>query len=311
MTDQAVEQSSPESRLMALLDAEEVPQGEEQQEQDSPPETQEAETSTEPEAEAQPEPRKLRLKWNDQEIEKDENEVISLAQQGFDYTTKTQRLAEERKQVESQAQAVKAQEQQIQEQAKLQSALIKDYAKVTNIDEQLAQYDGVNWGQLSQQDPSQAQTLFFQYTQLRDKRNQLAQELGQKQTQLHQQHQSRYQEMLVKGQEQLQRDIPGWGPDKASEVREFAKSLGYTEAEMNQIVDPRVVKALYKASQLEKLNQSKPSVESKVANKPPVVKPGSRDPKASVNSQITQVRVALKKTGRSEHAAKLIESMLK
>ena len=279
MSDQDVVQS-PDERMMALLGAEE-PVAEQLEE------TQETETP-EPEAEAQPEVRTLKLKWNNEEIEKPEDEVINLAQQGFDYTQKAQKLADERRAIESQAQAIKAQEQQIQEQAKLQSALIKDYAKVTSIDEQLAQYDGVNWGQLSQENPSQAQTLFFQYTQLRDRRNQLAQELNQKQAQLHQQHQSKYQEMLIKGQEQLSRDIPGWGPEKVSEVREFAKSIGYTEAEISQIVDPRVVKALYKASQLEKLNQAKPAVENKVANKPPVVKPGSRDPKASVNSQLNQ-----------------------
>jgi hypothetical protein len=303
MSDQDVSQS-PDERMMALLGAEEPTQEQEV--------TQEPQETEAPQADSQEQPpRKLKLKWNEQEIEKEETEVIELAQQGFDYTQKTQKLAEERRSIESQAQAVKAQEQQIKEQASFQAALIKDIAKVTSVDEQLAEYDKVNWAQLTDQDPSYAQKLFFQYTQLRDRRNTMVQELNQKQTQMQQQHQSKIKEMLAKGYEQLQRDIPGWNDEKASEVRSFAKSIGFSEHEISQITDPKVVKALYNASQYEKLQSSKPTVANKVADKPPVVKPGSRDPKASQNSQSAQLKQELRKTGKSDVAAKLIEQMLK
>lgn len=305
MDDQATEQSVAE-RMIAALDAEE---GILNQQETQEPETQE-EVVEEQEAEAQPEPRKLKLKWNDQEIEKDEEEVISLAQQGFDYTQKTQKLSEERKAIESQAQAIKAQEQAVKEQAEIQAALIKEYAKVTALDEQLADYDKVDWSALTSSDPSRAQILFMQYTQLKDKRGSLINEMSQKQNALQRQQHQRMQEMIAKGQEQLQKDIPGWGVEKATEVRDFLKGLGFNETEISQINDPRLVKAFYDASQMKNLQSNKPQVTNKVANKPPVVKPGSRDPKAAQNSETTKLRQELRKTGGEKFAAALIEKML-
>lgn len=308
MSDQALEQS-PEERMIALLGKEEEQETEVQQE---PTEAQEttSEAETETEAEAQPESRKLKLKWNGEEVEKDESEVVELAQKGFDYTQKTQTLAEERKVIEERNQAIKAQEEQIKHQTEIQQALIKDIAKVTSVDEQLAEYDKVNWTQLTDQDPAYAQKLFFQYTQLRDRKNSMVQELNQKASYLKQQQQSRFEEMLQKGREVLNKDLPGWNTDKFPDIKEAAKSLGYQDSELAGVTDPRVFKALYEVAQYRKLQSSKPQIDNKVAGKPPVVKPGSRDTKAAVNSKYAADRQALKKTGDSNIAARLIEQML-
>lgn len=308
MSDQALEQS-PEERMIALLGAEEQQESEEQQE---PTEAQEStsDADTDTEAEAQPEPRKLKLKWNGEEVEKDESEVVELAQKGYDYTQKTQTLAEERKAIDERNQAIKAQEAQIKEQYEIQQALIKDVSKVTAIDEQLAEYDKVNWSQLTDQDPSYAQKLFFQYTQLRDRKNAMVNELNQKASYIRQQQQSKQQELLQKGRETLNRDLPGWNTDKFPDIKEAAKTLGYQDNELAEVTDPRIFKALYEVAQYRKLQSSKSLVENKVSGKPPVVKPGSKDTKAAANSRYAADREALRKTGDSNIAAKLIERML-
>jgi hypothetical protein len=311
MSDQAQEQS-PQERMIALLGAEENQEAlidapvEAQADEQNP----EVQAESETEAEAQPETRKLKLKWNGEEVEKDESEVVELAQKGFDYTQKTQTLAEERKVIDERNQAIKAQEEQIKHQTEIQQALIKDIAKVTSIDEQLAEYDKVNWSQLTDQDPAYAQKAFMQYTALRDRKNSMVQELNQKASYLKQQQQSRYEEMLNKGREALNKDLPGWNTDKFPDIKEAAKSLGYQDNELAGVTDPRVFKALYEVAQYRKLQSSKSQMENKVAGKPPVVKPGSRDTKATANNKYATDRQALKKTGDANLAAKLIEQML-
>jgi len=108
-TDQAETPQSPESRIMALLPEVEDDVAPEPPAEAEADEQTESESEPEQEAEAQPQPTKLKLKWNGEEVEKDLDEVVALAQQGHDYTQKTQKLADERKAVEEQTQAIKAQ----------------------------------------------------------------------------------------------------------------------------------------------------------------------------------------------------------
>lgn len=307
MSDQAQEQS-PQERMIALLGEEETQQEQETTEAQEQESTSEGESETE--AEAQPEPRKLKLKWNGEEVEKDESEVVELAQKGFDYTQKTQSLADERKAIEARDQAVKAQEQAFQEQAKIQQALIKEVGQVQSIDEQIAQFNTIDWNQLTDTDPVQAQKLFFQYTQLTNKRNGLIQEVQAKHQNLTRQQQLRQQEILAKGQEELQRDIPGWNQEKVSEIREAAKKYGASEDQLSKVAEPWIIKALHDAAQFKKLQSSKSQMENKVAGKPPVVKPGSKDTKAAANSKYATDRQALRKSGDQNIAVKLIEQML-
>jgi hypothetical protein len=51
-------------------------------------------------------------------------------------------------------------------------------------------------------------------------------------------------------------------------------------------------------------------VQKKVAAASPVVKPGAKDSKNAAQAGIKKVREELHRTGKSEHAAKLIERML-
>src|SRR5210317_736589 len=120
MSDQAIEQS-PQSRLEAMLgdiqddaamqieeetvevEAEaEEPTDVEEEVEDSEDEEPETEDEVEDEDSDEEQPvQSVKLKVNGEEIEKPIDEIVALAQQGLDYTKKTQEVAEERKAVET------------------------------------------------------------------------------------------------------------------------------------------------------------------------------------------------------------------
>jgi hypothetical protein len=327
MSDQVAEQS-PQSRLEAMLGDDIVtdvkPTEVQEEEKEQPPLEAEAETSeTEEEAteespddqaeeEEQSEdevPAILKLKVNGEEIEKPIDEVVALAQQGLDYTQKTQQVAEQRKELEDYAKSIKAQEEIFKQEVELQNVLINEVAQITALDQKLAAYQNVNWQQLSDNDFVEAQKLFFTYNQLQQDRNQLVsqfeakkQEVVQKQTQL-------LSEKIAKGKEILAKEIPNWSPETNQALLSTGKEYGFSDAELNAIVDPRHVKVLHDAMQWRKLQQNS-TVKNKISNAKPVVKPGAKDSKAEANSNHRQLRDSLRKTGKADLAQKLIENMI-
>ena len=329
MSDQVAEQS-PQSRLETMLGdsiESDVKPPELQDEEEQTPLEAEAEETTdevETEEEATEEsddqdeeeeqskdevPAILKLKVNGEDVEKPLDEVVALAQQGLDYTQKTQQVAEQRKELEAYAQQIQMQEQAFQEQMQLNNVLIEDVAKITSLDQQLNQYANVNWQQLSDNDFVEAQKLFFTYNQLQQERSQLVSQFEAKKQQVVQKQTQLMSEKIAKGKEILAKEIPNWSPETNQALLSTGKDYGFSDAELNSIVDPRHVKVLHDAMQWRKLQQNS-TVKKKVSSAKPVVKPGSKDTKAEANSNHRQLREQLRKTGKSDAAQKLIENML-
>jgi hypothetical protein len=272
--------------------------------------TEEPDEEVEEEEQSQDEvPAILKLKVNGEDVEKPLDEVVALAQQGLDYTQKTQQVAEQRKELEAYAESIKAQEQAFQEQMQLNNVLIEDVAKITSLDQQLNQYANVNWQQLSDNDFVEAQKLFFTYNQLQQERSQLVSQFEAKKQQVVQKQTQLMSEKIAKGKEILAKEIPNWSPETNQALLSTGKDYGFSDAELNSIVDPRHVKVLHDAMQWRKLQQNS-TVKKKVSSAKPVVKPGSKDTKAEANSNHRQLREQLRKTGKSDAAQKLIENML-
>jgi len=328
MSDQVPEQS-PQSRLEAMLgdsiESDVITPEVQEEEKEQPPLEAEAEATEEVESEEATEepdeeveeeeqsqdevPAILKLKVNGEDVEKPLDEVVALAQQGLDYTQKTQQVAEQRKELEAYAESIKAQEQAFQEQMQLNNVLIEDVAKITSLDQQLNQYANVNWQQLSDNDFVEAQKLFFTYNQLQTERSQLVSQFEAKKQQVVQKQSQLMAEKIAKGKEVLAKEIPNWSPETNQALLSTGKDYGFSDAELNSIVDPRHVKVLHDAMQWRKLQQNS-VVKKKVSNAKPVVKPGSKDTKAEANSNHRQLRESLRRTGKSDAAQKLIENML-
>jgi hypothetical protein len=328
MSDQVPEQS-PQSRLEAMLgdsiESDVITPEVQEEEKEQPPleaeaeateEVESEEATDEPDEEVEEEeqsqdevPAILKLKVNGEDVEKPLDEVVALAQQGLDYTQKTQQVAEQRKELEAYAESIKAQEQAFQEQMQLNNVLIEDVAKITSLDQQLNQYANVNWQQLSDNDFVEAQKLFFTYNQLQQERSQLVSQFEAKKQQVVQKQTQLMSEKIAKGKEILAKEIPNWSPETNQALLSTGKDYGFSDAELNSIVDPRHVKVLHDAMQWRKLQQNS-TVKKKVSSAKPVVKPGSKDTKAEANSNHRQLREQLRKTGKSDAAQKLIENML-
>jgi hypothetical protein len=327
MSDQVAEQS-PQSRLETMLgdsiesdvkppelqdEEEQTPleaEAEATEEVESEEATDESDEEVEEEEQSQDEvPAILKLKVNGEDVEKPLDEVVALAQQGLDYTQKTQQVAEQRKELEAYAESIKAQEQAFQEQMQLNNVLIEDVAKITSLDQQLNQYANVNWQQLSDNDFVEAQKLFFTYNQLQQERSQLVSQFEAKKQQVVQKQTQLMSEKIAKGKEILAKEIPNWSPETNQALLSTGKDYGFSDAELNSIVDPRHVKVLHDAMQWRKLQQNS-TVKKKVSSAKPVVKPGSKDTKAEANSNHRNLREQLRKTGKSDAAQKLIENML-
>ena len=327
MSDQVAEQS-PQSRLETMLgdsiesdvkppelqeEEEQTPleaEAEDTEEVESEEATEEPDEEVEEEEQSQDEvPAILKLKVNGEDVEKPLDEVVALAQQGLDYTQKTQQVAEQRKELEAYAESIKAQEQAFQEQMQLNNVLIEDVAKITSLDQQLNQYANVNWQQLSDNDFVEAQKLFFTYNQLQQERSQLVSQFEAKKQQVVQKQTQLMSEKIAKGKEILAKEIPNWSPETNQALLSTGKDYGFSDAELNSIVDPRHVKVLHDAMQWRKLQQNS-TVKKKVSSAKPVVKPGSKDTKAEASSNHRNLREQLRKTGKSDAAQKLIENML-
>jgi hypothetical protein len=327
MSDQVPEQS-PQSRLETMLgdsiESDVIPPELQEEEEQTPleaeakatEEVESEEATDEPDEEVEEEeqsqdevPAILKLKVNGEDVEKPLDEVVALAQQGLDYTQKTQQVAEQRKELEAYAESIKAQEQAFQEQMQLNNVLIEDVAKITSLDQQLNQYANVNWQQLSDNDFVEAQKLFFTYNQLQTERSQLVSQFEAKKQQVVQKQSQLMAEKIAKGKEVLAKEIPNWSPETNQALLSTGKDYGFSDAELNSIVDPRHVKVLHDAMQWRKLQQNS-VVKKKVSNAKPVVKPGSKDTKAEANSNHRQLRESLRRTGKSDAAQKLIENML-
>jgi hypothetical protein len=332
MSDQALEQS-PQDKVMAMLDEvsddeilnqaleeqideqdpDEVDESESEESQETDDDSQDEEPETEeddePEDSENEQPKSLKLKVNGEELDKPIDEVIALAQQGLDYTKKTQEVAEQRKALEEYAQTVKVQEEVFMQQVQLQQALIGDVAQLTAVDKQLAAFNDVNWQELSDNDFVEAQKLFFTYNQLQQQRGQLATELEAKAQQIQQQQAAKMQEKIAQGKEILAKEIPNWSRETTQELMSVGKEYGFSDDELGTIIDPRHVKVLHDAMQWRKL-QKNSVAKNKVSQAKPVVKPGAKDTKQEATSANRQTREQLRKTGKADYAQKLIENMI-
>ena len=253
----------------------------------------------------------IKLKVNGEEIEKPLDEVVALAQQGLDYTKKTQEVAEKRKELESLENQIRMQEQQLQEQSMLNSELIQDVAKITALDQQLSEYQDVNWEELSDSDFVTAQKKFFTFNQLQQQRSNLVSQFESKRQEALNKQQQMVAEKVAKGREVLAKEIPNWSQETTQEIISIGREdYGFTDAELNAIIDPRHVRVLHDAMQWRKLKSKNSVVKKKVSRAKPVVKPGSKDPKKVVNSNAKKMREQLRKSGSAEMASKLIEDMI-
>lgn len=257
----------------------------------------------EEEVEEQPKPR-YKAKVDGEEIEVDIDELINGYQRTADYTKKSQALAEQRKAIE--AERIHLEQVKQERQAYAQ--------KLQALNQFLSQQDqGENLEALKESDPIGYAVKVAERT---EREKQLA-VVRAEQQRIAQQQQAEQQQSLqnhLKSEAQkLSAAIPELSTPKGDEVRkqirEYAKSQGWSDEELGSVYDHRAVVALYKAMKFEQLQKSKPEIQKKVSQAPKMLKSGTSVPPTK-SQQDKQLSQRLKQTGKVKDAAALFERFL-
>ena len=292
---------APDGKFLPKTPAEERAEPEEAAaEEEAPAE----ETPAEEEApEIKPEPRRYKLKYKGEELDRSEDEVISLAQQGHDYTQKSQALAKEREELNAKVKAeVEAKQKEFADQLDTHRRAL----------EKLAGFEEVDLNKLSQEDPVRAQQEFFKRVAFNQQLSQINAEQQKIAQQRHTEMQAQIRKQAEASVEALQAKIPGWGNDLYGKILKTAVSdYGFKQQEANAITDHRAIEVLHDAMKWREFQAAKPkTVEKRVAAVPKVQKPGSAeksDPKAK---KLVESEARLKKSGSRDDAVAHVREMI-
>jgi len=233
-------------------------------------------------------------------------ELMQGYQLGADYTKKTQELAENRKAVEAEARAI------------IEAKQVRDtYAQRLQAIEQFltqGQDSSEDLAAMKENDPI---GYAVKVAELTEKKEQLAQVRAEQERIAQQQQADRQQEMARLVQQEatkLSQVLPEFsdptkGEQIRNEIRNYGKSVGFTEQELSQVYDSRHVLMLHKAMMYDKLQKSKPAVNKKVAEAPKMVKSGTKVKEGNRDLRKQQLN-KLKQTGKVRDAAALFENFI-
>jgi len=247
-----------------------------------------------------------KVKVGKEELEVPLDELLKGYSRTADYTRKTQEIAETRKVVE-------AERQKIEEAARLRDTYAQ---RLSVIEQMLSQGEKAeDLAALKETDPIGYAVKVAEQTE-RDK--QLA-AVRAEQQRIAQQQQSEQQERLqahlqaesVKLQEAIPEIAdPVKGQAIKTDIRNYAKKLGFTDQELAQVYDSRAVTAIYKAMQYDKLTAGKSEAVKKVTQAPRMMRPGTSTPEARESQEGKKLREQLKRSGNKNDAARIFERLL-
>jgi hypothetical protein len=294
--------------LMGGDEAPEEGQADEQPEQENE-EVQEQQIEQEDdgseESDSDQDEQRFNVKVGGEEKELTLTELKSLAQQGADYTKKTQQVAEQRK-------ALQAEQQAIEEAKYMRDA----YAERLQAMEQLlnAQQPQEDLDYLKESDPIGYAVRVAEMSQNKEKLYAIQAERQRIAEMQQAEQQQGLQQFLSQQASVLSESLPEYsdpvkGEKLRSDLRSFAKNLGFSDQELSAVRDARHVMALYKAMQYDKLQQSKPQLNKRVSEPPKTIKSGNSN--TAVNTdQAKRAMAQLQKTGKVRDAASAFENFI-
>jgi len=242
---------------------------------------------------------------------KDVEVTLDELQDGYsrqaDYTRKSQVLAEQRRKADEELAATQ-QERQRYSQALEQLGDSTDY--------EISQFKNVDFNKLKDEDPMAYMQQKDALRDLQDSKRKLADE----KVKVAELNQKDYEANLMKSREtQLQilsDKLPEWvdpvkGTKLKSAVKNYAMTEGFSEQEIDMLMDARSIKVLNDARKYNELLKSKIS-KKKQKVVPKMQKPGTPQTKEDNRSdKIKAQRARLKKSGHINDAKSVIESIMR
>jgi hypothetical protein len=301
--------------FLGLMDATEAPEGQAEAQTEQPEEElqvsegsdedwQDEEPEQESESEPDDEPT-YSVKVAGEEKELTLTELKTLAQQGADYTKKTQQVAEQRKALEAESVAID------------QARQLRDaYAERLQAMEQLlsSPEQSENLEYLKESDPIGYAVKVAELSQQKEQLQAIQAERYRIAEQQQAEKQHALQGYIAQQAARLSEVLPEYsdpvkGEKLRSELRVFAKDIGFTDQELSMVRDSRQVLALHKAMLYDKLQKSKPDVNKRVNEATKTIKSGN-SVKPVTSDQVKKQQQQLKQSGKVRDAAKLFESFL-
>ncbi len=251
-----------------------------------------------PQEEAPPEPvGDFELRHNGEVKKVPVAEAQRLAQMGYDYEFKMQRVNQDAQRVHAMAQAAQAR-------AAIQAQALDAMAEAKSYEKQLQAYANVDWVQETNNDPVGAFQKRMQYDQL----VQAWQYADQKVKQLQQPHQQAQQQIdanwaALQEQKLLER-VPEWRDgtrrktDSAAILETVAKDYGFAPEELNGplMYDHRVVSMLRDAWKYRVAVSGSKARKGQLQGLPQVAKPGAKPAPRSQAQSLGDVKRALRQS---------------
>lgn len=296
--------SDVENEPEAEVDEESTSEDDDQVETDDVEDTDDQEDADDAEeTEEEPsEPRKFRVKVDGQDIEVTEDELLKGYSRHADYTRKTQKHSEDVKAFETESSAVREERKQLADQlTQLKSAI-----------ESLTPAEP-DWDKLREENPEEFPTVWAEWQQHKDRLAKLNAKQQEALKKVQEDQAKDFKKYIENEQTALITAIPEWkNPEvakkEAKELGEYALTLGFSEAEVNSLVDHRPLLMLRKAMLYDKLQQKKPVVKQKIETVKSVT-PGAKQKVNRQKSEFAKRSERLKKSGSVKDAAALFEML--
>ena len=229
-----------------------------------------------------------------------------------DYTRKTQEIANNRKGMESLQQQYNSEISQIQQER--QQYLESLNQIISNTASGLDKFVNVDWNDLKESDPLEYVTKREEFREAQEQVQAMQQEHYVAQQRQSQDIQRFRTKALQEEHGKLVSVLPDWAePEKqkkiVSEIRSYASGQGFSDEELNSLVDHRSLLVLMKAQKYDKLQKA--DIKSKkLKNKPRVIRAGAgKDKKEDSKRSAKQKMKRLRHTGHVDDAASLLEDM--
>ena len=205
------------------------------------------------------------IQYEEVELEGKTYKVPSELKSNFmmqkDYTQKTQEVAEQRKEFESELKRVRDIESNQQQN-------LKTYAEITALEQHIEGYKDVDWDTLYKQSSTEANQHQFRYNQLKDLKAEKEKELAEQNTKALQQQQQNAAKQLEESKKRVASEIKGWDSKMAQTVSKKITELGYS-AEFKNALDKGafpdavpMIKTIHKAAEYDKLMAKAKKVKS-------------------------------------------------
>jgi len=284
----------------------EEPEATEDEENEADLESDDEPVETDEDAEDEPvQPRKFKVKVDDQEDEVTEDELLKGYSRTADYTRKTQRLAEERKAFEAEAQATRAARQQ-------------HHDRLTALENVLSSVvQEPDWDTLRREDPASFPDTFAAWQIHKQKLDGLRQEREQLEQKMRADADTQFKEYVKAEKAKLLEAIPDWkDSEKAKQdraaIRDYANSIGFSDDDLSNVADHRALVVLRKAMLFDAAEKAKVEAAKKAEKRIEKVKAATPGPKSTRPpvTELTRRKQRLSKTHSIHDAASIVELML-